>query len=49
MAITTGLLVVIPVPIPDVVVVIRQETLLLIQQLQETIRKEHTHVPRQIL
>ena len=45
---TTGLLVVIPIPIPDVVV-IRQETLLLIQQLQETIRKEHAHVPSQIL
>ena len=49
MAITTGLLVVIPVPIPDVVVVIRQETLLFIQRLQETIRKEHAHVPSQIL
>ena len=46
---TTGLLVVIPIPIPDVVVVVRQETLLLIQRLKETIRKEHAHVPRQIL
>ena len=46
---TTGLLVVVPIPIPDVVVVIRQETLLLIQRLKETIRKEHAHVPRQIL
>ena len=46
---TTGLLVVITIPIPDVVVVIRQETLLLIQRLKETIRKEHAHVPRQIL
>ena len=48
-SITTGLLVVIPIPIPDVVVVIRQETLLLIQRLQEMIRKEHAHVPSQIL
>ena len=30
---TTGLLVIIPIPIPDVVVVIRQETLLLVMNL----------------
>ena len=46
---TIGLLVVIPIPIPDVVVVVHQETLLLIQRLQETIRKEHAHIPSQIL